>query len=78
MRKSVTICIKYRTIKCKSMHVDGFHIKLHKTRIQYRNLNMHMHTLASNCIHNKERSIQYYEYRVRLNLKSSLQSQQLN
>ena len=40
------------------MQVNGFHIELHKTRIQYRNLNMHMHLLASNCIHSKEISIQ--------------------
>ena len=40
------------------MHIDGFHIELHKTRIQYRNLNMHKHTLASNCVHSKEISRQ--------------------
>ena len=50
--------IKHRSIKRRSMHVDGFHIELHKTRIQYRNLNMHKHILASNCIHSKEISRQ--------------------
>ena len=34
MRKSVTISIKHRSIKRRSMHVDGCHIELHKTRIQ--------------------------------------------
>ena len=61
MRKPVSIiCIKHRSIKGRSMHIDGFHIQLRKTRIQYRNLNMHMHkhTLASNCVHNKETSRQ--------------------
>ena len=37
------------------MHVEGFHIELHETRIHYRNLNMYIkHRLASNCIHSKE------------------------
>ena len=54
IRKPVSICIKHRSIKRRSMHVDGFHIELHKTGIQYRNLNMHKHTLASNCIQSKE------------------------
>ena len=53
MRKPVT-SIKHRSIKRRSMHVDGFHIELHKIDFQYRNLNMNKHTLESNCIHSKE------------------------
>ena len=34
------------------MHAHGFYIKLHETRIQYRNLNIHKRTIASNCVHN--------------------------
>ena len=29
------------------MHVDGFDSELHETRIQYKNLNMHTHSLSS-------------------------------
>ena len=58
MRKPVSICIKHRSIKRRSMHVDRFHIELHEKRIQYRNLNIHNHTSASNCIHNEEISRQ--------------------
>ena len=58
MRKPVSICIKHRSIKHRSMHVNEFHIELHKTGIQYRNLSMRKHTLASNCIHSKEISRQ--------------------
>ena len=31
----------------KDMHVDGFDSELHETRIQYKNLNMHNHSLSS-------------------------------
>ena len=58
MRKSVSIFIKHRSVKRRSMHVDGFHIKLHKTRTEYRNLNIHKHILATNCIQSKEISRQ--------------------
>ena len=40
------------------MHAHGFHIELHETRIQYRNLDIHKQTLASNCVHNKDISRQ--------------------
>ena len=54
MRKTVSICIKHRSIKRRCIHRDGFHIELHKTGIQCRNLNVHKHTLVSNSIHSKE------------------------
>ena len=62
-RKPVSICIKQRSIKRRPMHAHGFHIELHETRIQYRNLNIHKQTLASNCVHNKEISRQLHEWR---------------
>ena len=40
------------------MHVDGFDRELHKTRIQYKNLNMHNHSLPSKGIQHQEINIQ--------------------
>ena len=41
------MCMKQRPIKRRDMHVDGFDSELHETRIQYKNLNMHNHSLSS-------------------------------
>ena len=58
----MTICIKQRSIKSRSMHVEGFHKDLHQTRINNtKSLSMHKHTFASNCVHGKEITIQKYE-----------------
>jgi hypothetical protein len=47
MIKQATMCMNQRPIKRRNMHVDGFDKELHKTRIQYKNLNMHNHSLPS-------------------------------
>ena len=38
----------------KDMHVDGFDSEMHETRIQYKNLNMHNHSLSSKGIQRQE------------------------
>ena len=52
------MCINKRPIKRRYMHVDGFDSELHETRIQYKNLNMHNHSLSSKDIQRQEISIQ--------------------
>jgi hypothetical protein len=47
-----------RPIKRRDTHVDGFDSELHETRIQYKNLNMHNHSLSSKSIQRQEISIQ--------------------
>jgi hypothetical protein len=56
--KRATMCMNQRPIKRRDIHVDGFDIKLHETRIQYKNLNMHNHSLSSKGIQRQEISIQ--------------------
>ena len=41
------MCMNQRQIKRRDMHVDGFESELHETRIQYKILNMHNHSLSS-------------------------------
>ena len=45
--KRATMCMDQRPIKRRDMHVDGFDSELHEVRIQYKNLNMHNHSLSS-------------------------------
>ena len=56
--KRATMCMNQRPIKRRDMHVDGFDSELHETRIQYKNLNMHNHSLSSKGIQRQEISIQ--------------------
>jgi hypothetical protein len=51
-----------RPIKRRDMHVDGFDSELHETRIHYKNLNMHNHSLSSKGIQRQEISIQNSMY----------------
>jgi hypothetical protein len=47
MIKPATMCMNQRPIKRRDMHVGGFDSELHETRIQYKHLNMHNHSLSS-------------------------------
>ena len=40
-------CMSQRPIKRKNMNVSGFDSALYDTRIQYKNLNIHKHSLLS-------------------------------
>ena len=44
--KQGTICMSQRPIKRKNMNVSGFDSELYDTRIQYKNLNIHKHSLS--------------------------------
>ena len=52
------MCMDQRPIKRRDMHEDGFDSELHEVRIQYKNLNMHNHSLSSKGIQRQEISIQ--------------------
>jgi hypothetical protein len=54
------MCMNQRPIKRRDMHVDGFDSELHETRIQYKNLHMHNHSLSSKVIQHQEISIQQH------------------
>ena len=58
MIKRATMCMNQQPIKRRVMHVDGFDSELYETRIQYKNLNMHNHSLSSKGIQRQEISIQ--------------------
>ena len=47
--------MNWRPIKRKIMNVSGFDSELYDTRIQYKNLNIHKHSLSSKC--NQHRAI---------------------
>ena len=47
-----------RPIKRKNMNVSGFDSELYDTRIQYKNLNIHKHSLSSKDIQHLAINIQ--------------------
>ena len=47
-----------RPIKQKNMNASGFDSELHDTRIQYKNLNIHKHSLSSKGIQHRAINIQ--------------------
>ena len=57
--KRATMCMNQRPIKRRDMHVGGSDNELHDTRIQYKNLNMHNHSLSFKSIQPQEISIEW-------------------
>ena len=47
-----------RPIKRRDMHVRGFYSELHETSVQYKNLNMHNHSLSLKRDSTTEKNIQ--------------------
>ena len=66
--KRGTICMSQRPIRRKNMNVSEFDSELYDTRIQYKNWNIHKHSLSFKGIQHLAMSIQKHKYEDHTNL----------